>query len=529
MNNFKLDEPLEEYLQNANIAFENGRYEVALRWYQRVLAQDASNLEALSRAGMICTALERYNQALPYFETARQVDPTNGDNSFNLANAYFFCEDYAKAFELYLQAEELGCSEDVLPRLYFQLGALNVVHGNFKAALVYYQRAEEADPSGMMAMNAELIVERMKLHMLAQNFPQAEKCAVKLIAIEPTEYRYYANYFSLLMARREFERAEKILNQAEKFADIPEEAQYTIVTYHCAVYLGQAEQNSELAETYYRRAISVLLDALDAPNLKQADRTELILTLAEVLAKQERYDRAIQWLKTELLEPIPQQQEFYQPAVVAELSEYELAKQFYDDIERMEERINCGELPDDLGEESEEYELGSLLTADERQSIIEKGEEVERDTESVNAEADSGLERPEAVSLSAEQQDRATFILITCYAGKDEFEPIIKLAAQLKHSENTYYSYYGRYTECLACRKFGASNTEQCYTRAIAYFRHRMLENSHDTIAAIFRARLYAESGKLEYAREIAEMLPDEDRETVMTYIQECEAKGNQQ
>ena len=87
------------HLGQAEIALNNGQYETALELYRKALNDEPENLLALSRAGAVCMMLEKYENALRYFNRAIEVDPDNGDNYFNLGNAYFFQDQYSKAFD----------------------------------------------------------------------------------------------------------------------------------------------------------------------------------------------------------------------------------------------------------------------------------------------------------------------------------------------------------------------------------------------------------------------------------------------
>ena len=49
-----------------------------------------------------------------------------------------------------------------------------------------------------------------------------------------------------------------------------------------------------------------------------------------------------------------------------------------------------------------------------------------------------------------------------------------------------------------------------------------MLQNPNNNFAVIFRARMYAESGKFAKAEEMANLLALDEKEAVMSYIDEC-------
>jgi len=126
--------------------------------------------------------------------------------------------------------------------------------------------------------------------------------------------------------------------------------------------------------------------------------------------------------------------------------------------------------------------------------------------------------------LPKELREKVIFTLLSCHLAKDEFDAAQKLANALKHSDNKYYNYFGIYTSAMTERKLTGSSdiADRKYAEAIAFFRNKTFADATDTLACIFRARLYAEQGKYEKASEIAYLLADADRKSVLEYIENC-------
>ena len=173
----------------ADIAFTNKQYMEALTWYRKALAITPDNIYALSRAGAICVSMSRFEDARTFFAQAKKLDPENGDNAFNYGNACFFNKDNAKAFEQYVEAEKLGCSDDVKPRLYYQMALLCSMRQDIKSSLIYFQKCEESDKSGMIALNPDLISEKMKLYMLQKDYANAIYYYEKYMSMVPEDKR----------------------------------------------------------------------------------------------------------------------------------------------------------------------------------------------------------------------------------------------------------------------------------------------------------------------------------------------------
>ena len=86
-------EVYKEAISNADLAFSNGKYENAVTWYDKALAEAPQDEYALSKAGTALVSMNKFDEAFGYFQRAVEADPENGDNVFNLANAYFFSGD----------------------------------------------------------------------------------------------------------------------------------------------------------------------------------------------------------------------------------------------------------------------------------------------------------------------------------------------------------------------------------------------------------------------------------------------------
>ena len=134
----------------------------------------------------------------------------------------------------------------------------------------------------------------------------------------------------------------------------------------------------------------------------------------------------------------------------------------------------------------------------------------------------------------AEFRARVNFLLLTCYASKEDYEKTIEYARRIKDTpDNVYYSFFGRYSEAFAMMQlskkgqgFTKEEAERKYAEEIAFFRGEMLKaNENSAYALVFRTRMYAEQGKYSKAEELAELMADSDRESLMKYIQDCRAE----
>ena len=498
-------------LNNAEIAFANKQYDSALQWYQKVLEATPDDVYVLSRAGALCVPLGKFREAMLYFGRAKELDPDNGDNAFNYGNACFFNKDYVKAFEQYVEAERIGCSDDVKPRLFYQMALLCSIRRDVNSALVYFQKCEESDASGMLSLNPDLISEKLKLYMIRQDYANAETCAAQLVAINPTDFKGYMVYLSILMAHKKYDAAEKLLKDAEKFATLSGDDRFALVMQTSSLHLTKGDSN---------KAIAVLEDRKNAGGLSNDQLSQLLLALAEAHSKNESYDTAIGILQGMLgaeayMAPVNTSAE---PDAEDILTPEELEEMIRQDVEAIQEKIDSGELDGDMG-------LYAPADYDEEGNLVHYYDDALGTTAKDIPEAEEAADA-EPYELPLQLREKAVFLLLSCHLAKDDFAAAQKLADELKHSENKYYSYFGLYTGAMTERKLTGDSdiANRKYAEAIAFFRNKTFADASDVLSCIFRARLYAEQGKFEKAAEIAQLLADTDRTAVLEYIDSCKA-----
>ena len=508
-------ENVREALMNAEIAFSNNQLDEALDWYQKVLVETPDDIYVLSRAGAICVPLGKFKDALEYFGRAKDIDPENGDNYFNYANACFFNRDYATAFYMYVEAERHGCSEDVTPRLYYQMALLCSMRQDIQSSLAYFKKCEDSDKDGVIALNPDLISEKLKLFMVQQDYENAEKCAAQLVAIQPTVFRSYMVYYSILMAHKQFSAAEKLLADADRYAELTDEDKYTLVMQKAALLMAKGEVNGT---ENYEKAVNLLKEYNESADLTEEQKQQINISISEAYLKLESYDDAIICLNS-LLSPntTAEMCSAVESDENTELSDYEIEEMLQEDIFQIQEKIDQGAIDDNLGMYADiEYDEDGNERHVYDDLMFASGDSDKDSPENESEEQSASNFSEPSIAL----KEKIYFNLLSAFLGKEDFCNAAKFANILKHSSNKYYSYYGLYVSVLAERKMNGStsNVEQKYAEAIAFFRSKTFADPKDTLASVFRARLYIEQGKYEKAREIACLLSEGDRQAILDY-----------
>ena len=508
-----------EYLTNAEIAFSNEQYETALSWYKKALESSPTDIYALSRAGAISVMLNQFEDALRFFQKAKDLDPQNGDNFFNYGNACFFNKNYHGAFESYVEAEKLGCSEDVLPRLYYQMALLCSMRQEIKSALIYFKKCEDVDETGMISLSSDMISEKLKLYMMDEDYANAEKMAAQLIAADPAEFKSYMVYFSILMAHQEYMRAEKVLQEANDYAEFTEDDHFALVLQQAALYLAQADVSDENGkDAYCNKAIDVLTKQKAATKDDFEKSCQIDLALAEAHMKNQGFDQAVAIL-TVLLDSSSAGEKYLDASIdkddIQGLEDIE--QMLSEDMMEIQEKIENGELSDDYGAMAPE-------AYDENGNIVRDYGNLFSNDDGVDASGDEEISISEPFDLPVEWREKAQFTLLSCYLAKDDFASAKTVAEVLKHSDNKYYEYFGLYAETLCYGKTSDApeQIENKYAYAVSFFKNKMFEDPNDTLAVVFRARLYAEQGKFARAEELSNLLAEADKAAVDDYIEKC-------
>lgn len=523
-----------ECVCNADAAFLNSQFDTALEWYQTALLERSDDLHCLSRAGAICVMLKRFDQALQHFEKAVSVDPANGDNYFNLGNAYFFCGQYAQALKQYVLAEQKGCSEDVLPRMYYQYGLLCSIRQDPKGALVQFEKCEKADREGVMGLNPDLISEKLKIYLQLQDYTNAEQAAAQLTMIAPGEYKYYAVYSSILMAHKKCEKAIQVCEDAEKYAELTDKERFALLFQKAAIYADAGAENKD----YYQKGYDLLNAWLESnPHADKEQKNQVLATLAELCSKMGVFDKGIELAKQALGEtnrqPALKTDEVKTLKVSVESDETwdeDVELMLQSDMELIQGKIDTGELDEDMGAYAEEnYDEEGKLVRDYAGAFSALTELNVDETDNAEAAEESQDEteqtqEQQADALKESEKEKLYFVLINCYLGKDDFLQAYNEAGRLITSSDTYFSYYGRYVEALTYRKI-CKDTQKVsykYARTIAFFRTQYMRNVSDPLPNIFRARMYAESGEFAKAKELAAIMSEEEQKNVLDYIEQC-------
>lgn len=531
MDTAAVKEVYQEAMAAGETSFSATDYKSALEYFRKALAAVPDDVYALSRAGAAAVALNEFDNALEYFRKATDIQPENGDNAFNLGNAYFFQADLNHALEQYARAEILGCSKAVQARLFYQLSLMNMLQGNMEAAIKNFQKFEETDTSRRALSDPKIILEKLKLYMMAKDYARSAECAVQLIQMAPQELRGYLVYFNLLVSVKKFDEATRILDEAQRYAIMGENEQLSLNVERVSLYLMRAGMEPENAEAMRNEALELIKQNLGAAKEGSRAYNQMLLSLAEVQVMRKQYQKAAAAAAAvlpeldgdkarELVEQIKIHKDLDPAVEGAELDEAAFDELVRAALADVNEKINAGEINPHL------IEQATVYYDSENNQIREYPEgafdSLQKPAASQNAAAADVAVRPGTAKMRPEFYERARFLLVTALVSAERFEEVKKQAASLRSSTNTMYAFFAMYAEALAQRKTGCDPDGSIYDALLAFYRGRMLKKDYAPYAALYRARMYAEIGKFAKAEEMAKLVPAEEKEELAAYIAGC-------
>ena len=290
-----MNEQIQEYFSNAQTAFSSGQYETAFEWCEKAIAEDPSSADAYTGAGKACLVLNKLPESEQYFQKAAELDPENGEKYFNLGNIKFGLEKYTEALLNYAKAERYGCDDIIKQKLYYQIGMLNHMAGDAKAALLNFEKSESI--GAVNADTKEILLKRLQIYIESQDYVSAENYAVQLKLLAPQEFRSYQIYFQILLTLEKYKKAEEILIEAEKYSDAltSGDIQDKRDVYFDKAILAtiKAETDPENAKTHHQTALNILDDFTSVPDLTPEIINDISFSKAEIFLKLEKFDSAM--------------------------------------------------------------------------------------------------------------------------------------------------------------------------------------------------------------------------------------------
>jgi tetratricopeptide (TPR) repeat protein len=141
---------LHERLEAGIIQSRNGNHWAAIELFEAILQQDNNYVPALYHIGYNHFLMQRFEQALHYYDLALRVEPNNAHIISEKAVLLFHQDKKEASLAAMNLAQEL---EPDNPYRYSSRAFIKDAMGDIKGAIADYQRALELDPDDAVSLN----------------------------------------------------------------------------------------------------------------------------------------------------------------------------------------------------------------------------------------------------------------------------------------------------------------------------------------------------------------------------------------
>jgi Flp pilus assembly protein TadD len=169
--------PRFDTMSSAAAAFKRGDFGSALRDYERIVAENPSDAQALTNLGQTLARLGRFAEAIPFLERAVAADPTEWSFHFNLAHARGRVNDWSGAVAAYREADGLFPGDHAT---LYNLGLALQKTGADAEAAVILERAVAAEPS-----DPSFVLALAQSYMRLQRTPEARQALERFLSLAP--------------------------------------------------------------------------------------------------------------------------------------------------------------------------------------------------------------------------------------------------------------------------------------------------------------------------------------------------------
>lgn len=207
----KFDESL-NYTMMATCFYEIGDSESAGEHISKAVEIAPEDFNANIAAGQIFSRNNEPEKALPYLTKAVELDPTNSAAIRNLAQTHYDLGDTDASIATYEKAISTTTDMKVKADLYFNLGVLYNLAGDFDTAEDNFVSALDLNPN-----DVEAIVGMAQTFESNEKWRKAEKFYKELIYLEPEVASHYRGIARVLLQQGKQDEATRYFEKSKKY------------------------------------------------------------------------------------------------------------------------------------------------------------------------------------------------------------------------------------------------------------------------------------------------------------------------
>jgi len=178
---------LEEFLEQAEELFEEENYEEAILYYDKVLAIDSTEIDALNGMAFALDSIEKHEEAILYYEKILVIDSTDGDALFGIALALENLGRDEEAISYLNQAIEIEVEDESFEEIsdenldlleeFLELAEELFEEENYEGAISYYDKVLTIDSTNPNALFGKSLVLE-SLGQAEESFSNLEKISI---------------------------------------------------------------------------------------------------------------------------------------------------------------------------------------------------------------------------------------------------------------------------------------------------------------------------------------------------------------
>lgn len=497
-----------ELLADSKQALLNGQFEESLRLAVEARDIEPNNAEVHKCTGTAYMLMKKMDEAEKCYSIAAKCEPNNGVHHYDWG---FVCAGNGKladALKHLAKAEELGCPNEILAKLYQLMGVTNFEARRYDDALINFSKAMRLTGPQLDILHRQAIVFGMK-NDAANGLLAANQ--MKLMA--PSDYRGYQTAFRLLLQTARFDDAFKELQRASKYIE------RNMDFYLDYVKLEMAKRSVDKDDKHLVKAIGIINHALKVTKPTEAQVFEAYLGAAEMYVQLKKPDEAINCLNATANVAESYNGEFSIIPVKLEqheLTEYDLEDMFVEDRTWLEEQFGEYGLME-FAENTEFDEEGGRDYVGALESLQE---------EEATPEEKYKLDETKDYEPGENKKSSVVRTYVEAYGLKKDYDKLIEYARLLQASSMVADQHTGRFVEYDAMRARGDEGALEKFRDLAKYFKNAAIKDPTDFVATMMRVECHIKLGEYDEAENICRLLSEDARKPLIEKVNKARQGG---
>lgn len=488
------NEQLTELISNSRIAFLNGKLQEAFSLAKVAIKLDPDCADAYQCAANVCMSLNRYDDAIEYYQQAVRCEPDNGNRYFNLGYAQASVNKIADTMQSFAKADELGLNEDAAGQMYHILGIVNQQLGRLDDALINLKKSEMLVPGDI-----DIMKRKAAIYGIQDDIPNGLNVANQMKLFAPSDYSGYQVAYIMLKQANRLEDAFKELAYARKnLMNFPFALCSDMVNFELTSYNKDHDVNR------FQRAITYIKHYMKTEKPTQQEVVECYLTVADLYLQIEDADSVIMCLKG-AENPVFS----YNNGVL--YNEYD------------PKTADASSILNEMNANLYRYEQ---LSTEQLETMRKNGTYLTPDVNDTSQASAYKLPENEGITITQEDKDRINRLYIGAYTLKKDFRKIMYHALELQKSTQSNLVELGWYTEARAMKDMGFDGWQDKYTEVQKKLRNAILKDPTDLNAMVLRVRCLIDTEQYAEAEEKCGYLKKELQESLLDEIKKAKSGG---